>query len=197
MLSLKYINKLSKHYSKMFNTDDRLAGAIMDYDVADKPTALIFVGMPTKDEPYYKLGSIGMSEYRQSSKTPYTEVVMALPKYWRFNTNDNRWDWPINLMKTIVKAPYLLNKPFTYYDSIGISENFETFDNSTDKSAALFVPLTTFDKSYQKLRIGLKNVNFMQIFAVNQFTFKAVDKPNKKELINKLITSKQFDLVVH
>lgn len=199
MLSLKYIKKITKHYEKIFNTSTERAGAIMDYDVQDKPCAMVYVALPTDDAPFYKLGTIGMSEYRQKkSKTPYTELIMLLPQYWEISSNEPRWRWPITLLQMAVKAPYLTNSTFTYYHSFAQSPNFEPFHSSTDKSVVLFTPFRIFDKKFQTLRTGLfKKIHFMQMLPVNKFTYDAVDKKNRQELMEKLINSGQFSYLFY
>ncbi|MBR4745340.1 MAG: suppressor of fused domain protein [Clostridia bacterium] len=201
MLDLKQVQSLSEHYAKMFDTTTENAGAITENNIKNMtgPPTIIFVGMPTEDKPYYKLGTIGMSDIKQRhTSTPYTELVMTLPKDWQFNTNDTKWDWPINILKTAAKSPYLIKKPFTYYGSFAINESFETFDKSTDKCSVIFTPLAQFDhKKFGKLKVGGKKIHFMQILAANEYTYHALDKPNRVELVNKLVASDKYDFTVH
>ena len=201
MIDLHQVKLISDHYSKMFDTPTDKAGAITEVGLKDKsvPKTMIFVGMPTQDKPYYKLGTIGMSDFRQPhTKTPYTELVMTLPEYWQFNTGLEKWDWPINLLKTACKSPAIIKKPFTYYSSFALNDKFEPFDKSTDKSAVIFTPLAQFDKDkYSKLSVGLKKIHFMQVLAVSKFTYDAIDKPNRIELIDKIVSSNAFDYTVY
>ena len=195
MLKLKTIKDISEHYSKMFGTPTNVAGAIMENNL-DSPNTLIYVGMPSADKPYYKLGTIGMSEFRQSkTKTPYTEIVMTLPSYWKFNTGMDKWDWPILMLKTAAKSPYLAHKTLDCYSSFALNDSFEPFDKSTDKCAAVLTPLKQFDKSYSTLKTGFKKIHFLQLLATNKFTFDALDKKNRKQLVDKLVNS-NFDFTV-
>ena len=66
MLDLKQVQQISEHYAKMFDTTTQNAGAITENNIKNMtgPPTIIFVGMPTEDKPYYKLGTIGMSDIK-------------------------------------------------------------------------------------------------------------------------------------
>ncbi len=195
MLSINYIQQIAKHYAKMFNTSIDTAGAIVDYDKSNVPHAMIFVASPSCDMPYYKLGTIGMSDYRQKGYPHYSELIMLLPNYWNLDSKETRWQWPIDLLQLAVKAPYATNSPIGYYHSFALNDKFETFDSSTDKSVVVFTPLKHFDRKLQSVRIGLKKVHFMQMLPINHFTYDAINKPNRRELIDKLMQSDQFSYI--
>ena len=197
MLNISYVKALSEHYAKMFDTTTAQAGAITD--TGGKVNTLIFVGMPSAERPYYKLGTIGMSDTRQhKTRTPYTELVMTLPAYWQFNTGQTKWDWPIDALKAAVATPAMSKHSFTYYSSFALNEQFDTFDKSTDKCAMMFAPLAQFDnKKYGVTKIKGRKVHFLQVFGTSKYTYDVLDKPNRKELVNKLISSQKFDFLVY
>ena len=105
-----------KHFIKYFGPCDYIF-----HDSSDKiPHVDIYVILPTKQHPYYRLITCGMGSCSMSlpedlfgKEFDRIELMFTLPSAWEFNEknfniNKNYW-WPVLLLKDLSEFPFIKN----------------------------------------------------------------------------------------
>ena len=67
---------------------------------------------PTEEKPFYTLCTVGMGAHLMHLPSDFpsagldrAELVLSLPPDWQFGTGEDRWNWPIRLLKDIAHLP--------------------------------------------------------------------------------------------
>jgi len=131
----------------------------------------ICVVPPTEERDYYTLVTMGMGAHRMNVpeelaeyKLERAELVIALPKDWKLNQEsmqDERWYWPIRLLKSLARLPINCDSWLGYGHTV---ENREPFaDNTKLCTATLIDPQGVEESSNVCALPGGDEVNFYQV----------------------------------
>lgn len=98
---------------------------------------------PSEERNFYTLVTLGMGahvmnipEELPKDKLGRAELVMCLPPDWKVGENDDRWFWPIALMKNLARLPIACDTWLGYGHSI---DNQESFCDETKLCGSLLI----------------------------------------------------------
>lgn len=125
--------------------------------------------IPPDDElDFYTLVTMGMGAHRMNLPEEFsgedlsrTELVVCLPSDWKIFGEEERWYWPIRLLKSLARFPILENSWLSWGHSV---DNVEPFDESTQFCGCMLIqPMLFSDEAcFCRLPDG-SAVNFFQI----------------------------------
>lgn len=131
----------------------------------------ICVVPPSEERNYYTLVTMGMGAHRMNVpeelaeyKLERAELAIALPGNWKLKREDlknERWYWPIRLLKTLARLPIASD---TWLGFGHTMDNEEDFAKGTKLCAAILTgPQDTEDGSEVCILPGGEEVNFYQV----------------------------------
>ena len=131
----------------------------------------ICVVPPSKERYYYTLVTMGMGAHRMNVpeelaeyKLERAELAIALPGNWKLKREDlknERWYWPIRLLKTLARLPIA---SYTWLGFGHTMDNEEDFAKGTKLCAAILTgPQDTEDGSEVCILPSGEEVNFYQV----------------------------------
>lgn len=167
--SLKEMNLIEAHIDKYFGKLTYVNHEIESPDIHLD----VCIIEPTPDRDYYTLITMGMGAHKMNvskgfvkSKLNRAELIITLPSYWEFDTNEEKWFWPIRLIKELGRLPIHSNTWLGYSHTIS---NQSSYDKSTKLSGSyLSFPYEVRNdiKCFRK-KIGmLKQINFYQVVPI-------------------------------
>jgi hypothetical protein len=127
---------------------------------------------PTTDFPFVRLVTSGMSDLRmvvpQHIDAPgYLELLMTLPGDWQLEQKafeDERWYWPIRLMKTLARLPHKYNTWLGFGHSVPNGDPPEPYAPGTKLCGSILLPSITVDDAFHTLRIHqFKEISFLAV----------------------------------
>ena len=96
---------------------------------------------PTEGRNYYTLVTTGMGAYRMTvpellakERFNRAELAIRLPADWELHSQDEKWFWPIRVLKTIARLPYLNQSWLSFSHSFDFGA---PFSEDTKMSAVL------------------------------------------------------------
>ena len=131
----------------------------------------ICVVQPSAERDYYTLVTMGMGAHRMNVpeelaeyKLERAELAIALPKDWKLkqeDMRDERWYWPIRLLKTLARLPIASD---TWLGFGHTMDKEEDFAKDTKLCAAILTgPQDTEDGSEVCILPSGEEVNFYQV----------------------------------
>ncbi len=102
---MKRIDKtVSDHIGKFDTVLHEIVSPDLHIDVIPVP--------PSAERDYYTLVTMGMSGYRMPvpdgfGKMNRAELAIRLPKDWDVNSSEEKYYWPVRLLKMLARMPYL------------------------------------------------------------------------------------------
>ena len=131
----------------------------------------ICVVQPSAERDYYTLVTMGMGAHRMNVpeelaeyKLERAELAIALPKNWKLkqeDMRDERWYWPIRLLKTLARLPIASD---TWLGFGHTMDHEEDFAKDTKLCAAILTgPQGTEEGSEVCTLPGGEEVNFYQV----------------------------------
>ncbi|MCB5924650.1 DUF2185 domain-containing protein [Clostridium sp. DFI.5.61] len=131
----------------------------------------ICVVPPSEERDYYTLVTMGMGAHRMNVpeelaeyKLERAELAIALPADWKLDQEsmkDEKWYWPIRLLKSLARLPINCNSWLGHGHTV---ENREPFAENTKLcTATLIGPQSTEDGSEVCTLPGGEEVNFYQV----------------------------------
>jgi hypothetical protein len=131
---------------------------------------------PNEARDYYTLVTMGMGAHHMNVpeelreyKLERAELLICLPPYWEVSNNDERWYWPIRLLKAMARFPGENNTWFGYGHSVTGSEPAEPYDENTELCGVMLCMPYPFgqEASVCPLPDG-SEVNFYLLMPVHQ-----------------------------
>lgn len=176
-LDLNEINKIEKHYDKYFTMAGAVDSKIVLHEIVSDDMHIDIVHYePTEKFPFNIIATIGMSGYNMAN-APYKniELISILPKDWKLDSEsvkDIQWYWPIKLMKSAARLPYLTNSMLSVGHTFIMDANITQLAPTTEMCSGLITFPTCFDHGIFSLNIGgflsKKIVNFLCLTAINK-----------------------------
>ena len=154
---------IQQYFGKFENVFHELASPDIHVDICVVP--------PSEDRDYYTLITMGMGAHRMNVpeelaeyKLERAELAIALPADWKLDQEsmkDERWYWPIRLLKSLARLPINCDSWLGHGHTV---ENREPFaDNTKLCTATLIGPQDTEDGSEVCTLPGGEEVNFYQV----------------------------------
>lgn len=153
---VKMIEHLSKHFGNLEN--------ILVNEHGDYPIDIAVFG-PNEKSPYWKLVTIGTSDYamkvpEQIVENNRIELVMYLPIDWQLDKNELN-SWPINTLIETAQYP----REYDTFLGFGHTVEFENpFPNKCQFQSVGLVEALDEDFKTFEYTINNKNIHFLQLF---------------------------------
>ena len=154
---------IQQYFGKFENVFHELSSPDIHVDICVVP--------PSGDRDYYTLVTMGMGANRMNVpeelaeyKLERAELAIALPGNWKLKREDlknERWYWPIRLLKTLARLPIASD---TWLGFGHTMDNEDDFAKDTKLCAAMLtVPQDTEDGSEVCILPSGEEVNFYQV----------------------------------
>ena len=154
---------IQQYFGKFENVFHELSSPDIHVDICVVP--------PSKERDYYTLVTMGMGAHRMKVpeelaeyKLERAELAIALPGNWKLKREDlknERWYWPIRLLKTLARLPIASD---TWLGFGHTMDNEEDFAKDTKLCAAILTgPQDTEDGSEVCILPSGEEVNFYQV----------------------------------
>jgi len=154
---------IQQYFGKFENVFHELSSPDIHVDICVVP--------PSKERNYYTLVTMGMGAHRMNVpeelaeyKLERAELAIALPGNWKLKREDlknERWYWPIRLLKTLARLPIASD---TWLGFGHTMDNEEDFAKGTKLCAAILTgPQDTEDGSEVCILLSGEEVNFYQV----------------------------------
>ena len=154
---------IQQYFGKFENVFHELSSPDIHVDICVVP--------PSEERDYYTLVTMGMGAHRMNVpeelaeyKLERAELAIALPGNWKLKREDlknERWYWPIRLLKTLARLPIASD---TWLGFGHTMDNEENFAKDTKLCAAILTgPQDTEDGSDVCILPSGEEVNFYQV----------------------------------
>ncbi len=154
---------IQQYFGKFENVFHELSSPDIHVDICVVP--------PSEEQNYYTLVTMGMGAHRMNVpeelaeyKLERAELAIALPGNWKLKREDlknERWYWPIRLLKTLARLPIASD---TWLGFGHTMDNEEDFAKGTKLCAAILTgPQGTEDGSEVCILPSGEEVNFYQV----------------------------------
>ena len=154
---------IQQYFGKFENVFHELSSPDIHVDICVVP--------PSEERDYYTLVTMGMGAHRMNVpeelaeyKLERAELAIALPGNWKLKREDlknERWYWPIRLLKTLARLPIASD---TWLGFGHTMDNEEDFAKGTKLCAAILTgPQDTEDGSEVCILPSGEEVNFYQV----------------------------------
>ena len=154
---------IQQYFGKFENVFHELSSPDIHVDICVVP--------PSEKRDYYTLVTLGMGAHRMNVpeelaeyKLERAELAIALPGNWKLKREDlknERWYWPIRLLKTLARLPIASD---TWLGFGHTMDNEEDFAKDTKLCAAILTgPQVTEDGSEVCILPSGEEVNFYQV----------------------------------
>lgn len=175
------IEHIEKYYGKIANEIEISKGFGKDIKIT--------IINPTEDQPFYTLITVGLSDYKMDVPDEYdmlnlefAEVLISLPDYWDIYNKAEMWQWPINLLKSIVNLAVSRGGFISWGQTI---DNLVPFSKTyTEQSAVILVEPQMIDDEGLELILPDREINFYQIIPIYIEELEYKEAYGSEELIN-------------
>ena len=154
---------IQQHFGKVENVFHELVSPDIHVDICIVP--------PTEERDYYTLVTMGMGAHRMNVpeelaeyKLERAELAIALPADWKLvqeSMQDERWYWPIRLLKVLARLPIASDTWLGFGHTMDNKENFA--ENTKLCAAILTGPQSTEEGGEVCTLPGGEEVNFYQV----------------------------------
>ena len=154
----------------------------------------IIVIEPNEKSNYYKLITMGAGAYKmnvpadfQEYKLERAEFMMFLPPDWDVKSNENRYYWPIKMLKSVARLPVNYNTWLGFGHTVSSDAGNTPYDESTGFCS--IVLLSGLNQEFEKM-------NFYQIFPLYEEELK-YKQDNGIEALCSLFEDKDLSPVIN
>ena len=177
---------IEKYFGEVENVFHELVSPDIHVDICVVP--------PAEERDYYTLVTMGMGAHRMNVpeelaeyKLERAELAIALPADWKLDQEsmqDERWYWPIRLLKVLARLPIASD---TWLGFGHTMDNEEDFAKNTELCAALLTgPQGTEDGSEVCTLPGGEEVNFYQVIPLYRDELEYKMEQDADALLNKM-----------
>ena len=177
---------IEKYFGEVENVFHELVSPDIHVDICVVP--------PAEERDYYTLVTMGMGTHRMNVpeelaeyKLERAELAIALPADWKLDQEsmqDERWYWPIRLLKVLARLPIASD---TWLGFGHTMDNEEDFAKNTELCAALLTgPQGTEDGSEVCTLPGGEEVNFYQVIPLYRDELEYKMEQDADALLNKM-----------
>lgn len=171
-------NHIEKHFGEFKTVLHELVSPDIHVDICVVP--------PERDRNYYILSTMGMGAYKMNvpeeladQKLDRAEVAICLPADWKINEEDEKWYWPIRLLKNLARLPlnynswlgfaHTITHEAPYADNTALCGSILVLPQNTDEGGDICVlPNGDEVNFYFVLPIYEQEMNFKLNFGANR-----------------------------
>lgn len=180
---------IKENFGRYENIIHEIVSDIVHIDIA------VIEPNPVKD--YYTLVTIGAGAKKMRNIDAYNrvEIMIHLPKSWDIHSNEEKWYWPIRLLKSLSRLPFKNDTWIGVEHTIQYSDNFFV---DTNFSGVILTP--AFDPNKEYKTVSLKNdskVHFLQVLPITLEEMQFKIENNCAELLIDSIPHDNYDFIVN
>lgn len=160
---------------------------------------------PNAEHRYYTLVTLGMGAHRMNvppelaeHKLERAELMLALPEYWQLDQaslQDERWYWPIRLLKSSARLPITNETWLGWGHTIGLNDGETYAENTAFCGVILTSPLgCPQGADYCTLQSG-DDINFYQLTPLYAEEIQYKCAKNAEALLD-LLAAAEMDFVI-
>jgi Suppressor of fused protein (SUFU) len=132
----------------------------------------VHIAKPSPQSPFYRLVSSGMSDLPMNipeglDVPKFLELMVTLPPDWKLDTEslkDERWYWPVRLLKFLARFPHKYNTWLGYGHTIPNEDPPKPYASDTKLRCAMILPSPTVPEKFITLEIGReKTIYFLAV----------------------------------
>lgn len=164
----------------------------------------VHVVKPTKNFPYHRLVTSGMSDLPMSTPPgatvpQYTELMVTLPASWRVDQEalkDDTWNWPVDLLKYLARLPHKHNSWLGWGHSIANGDPPQPYAPNTSLCGAILLPSATVPDGFHSLRIDeTKEIAFLAVVPLYKDEIDLSLRSGTNKLLSQLGREKCSDII--
>jgi hypothetical protein len=132
---------------------------------------------PTKDFPYVRLVTSGMSDLPMTTpENPdipkYTELLITLPADWHLDQEsfkDEAWYWPVRLLKSLARLPHKHQTWLGWGHTVPNGDPPQPYASNTNLCGAIVLPSITVPHAFHELDIpDHKRITFFSVVPLHE-----------------------------
>jgi len=180
---------IEENFGQYENVFHEFVSDIVHVDIA------IIEPNPTKD--YYTLVTIGTGAKKMNNIDEYNrvEILIHLPKDWEVHSNEEKWYWPIRLIKSLSRLPFENDTWIGVEHTIQYNDNFFV---DTNFSGVILTPAFDPSKEYKTVSLNKNNkVHFLQVLPITLEEMQFKIKNNCAELLIDSIPHDNYSFIVN
>lgn len=165
MYTKKEMETVDRFVSQSFGEFDNVFHEIVSPDIH---VDILFIP-PAEDRNYYTLVTMGMGAHKMNVppelaeyKLERAELLITLPADWVIPEKDEKWYWPIRLLKSTARLPIACDTWLGWGHSV---DNQEAYADNTEFCGALLIEPMTGKNNVCNLPNG-EPVNFYQLIPI-------------------------------
>ncbi|WP_207653602.1 suppressor of fused domain protein [Clostridium peptidivorans] len=167
---MMYIEEITAHFDKVF--PGRVSNVFHEI-ISDIVHIDVHFMEPTDEEPFRVIYTTGMSDLpmtlpseleKEWGHLKRAELMMFLPESWPIDSEvfeDERYYWPIRLLKQLARFPHMYNTWLGYGHTIPNSEEYIPYAENTELNGVILSSLKEEISS-----INTKDGNLINIYSI-------------------------------
>lgn len=196
----EFIEQISQHIESCIGPVE----SVLHEVISDTVHIDVHIAKPSQQNPWVRLITSGMSDLPMqipegAPVARFKELMISLPPTWRLDKdspNDERWYWPIRLLK------YLARMPHKYKTWLGTGHTIPNGDPSSPYAAntklcgAIILPSVTTSAAFRNLKIsGVKEIEFSSVVPLYEAEMNLKLRSGVDELLKRLSRHNLSDVV--
>lgn len=190
MYTQKEIKKVDKFINRVFGEAPTVFHELVSPDIHVD----VFIIPPDRDRNYITLVTMGMGAHKMNvpeelkeHKLERAELLITLPADWKLNEREEKWYWPIRLLKSSARLPIACDTWLGWGHTV---DNGEPYAENTDLCGALLIDPMVGTGNCCKLSHS-EEVNFYQLLPLYRSEMEYKIKHGAEELL-KLLSETSF-----
>lgn len=176
---------IENHIEKNFGEYDSVFHEIISPDIHVD----ICMIPPSEERNYHVLVTMGMGahfmnvpEELAEYKLERAELAVCLPADWDLQSDDEKWYWPIRMLKVLARLPISEDTWLGWGHTV---DNGESFDESTQLCGSMLISPANFEESANICTMpDGSEVNFYQVIPLYSEEMEYKMNNNAEELLN-------------
>lgn len=149
---------------------------------------------PDEERDFYTLVTMGMGAHKMDVPAELSdyrleraELLLCLPPDWDIHSDEERWYWPVRLLKVLARLPVQENTWLGWGHTI---DNGEAFDESTELCGSMLIGPASFDdREFVCSLPDGSEVNFYQIIPLHREEMEFKMEHGAEQLLEQLNAS--------
>jgi len=179
---------IKENFGRYENIIHEIISDIIHIDVA------VIEPNPAKD--YYTLVTIGTGAKKMNNIDAYNrvEIMIHLPRNWDIHSNEEKWYWPIRLIKSLSRLPFANDTWIGVEHTIQYNDNFFV---DTNFSGVILTPAFDPNKEYKTVTLKNNNkVHFIQVLPITIEEMQFKIENNCAELLIESLPHTDYNFIV-
>lgn len=170
---------------------------ILEEEGAEEGDIEICVIPPDEGREFYTLVTVGMGAFEmdipeelEEYQLERAELIICLPPDWKIFSMEDRWQWPIRLLKNLARLPFEEDTWIGWGHTI---DNGQSFDDSTEQCGSMLIKPVLFGEGEMVCVLpDGRRVNFYHVLTLYREEMEYKMEHGANELLGQLDDSVLF-----